>query len=64
MRYWTRDGTTALYRFDGIGTFHYLDRRGNWVERNALIAKIHEPDVDAIDDGTAAVIAAGRYASL
>lgn len=66
MRYWVTPASTLIRESDDGGTFEYLGRTtgGAWVERAALIDKVKDPFVDAVDAGFAALVARYWGASL
>jgi hypothetical protein len=59
-RYWVTRASTLIRQSDDGGTFDYVGRTtgGAWVERNALIDRVKDPMVDAVDAGFAAMVAA------
>jgi hypothetical protein len=64
MRYWAirNHGNIpdGLIRFEGVGTFAYVDRTGEWRERAECLMKVREWNVDPVDAGEAAAIANRR----
>jgi hypothetical protein len=58
-RYWVTRASTLIRQSDDGGTFDYVGRTtgGAWVERNALIDRVKDPFLDAIDAEVAAVVA-------
>jgi hypothetical protein len=66
VRYWITPHRTLIRQSADGGTFEYVGRAtgGAWVERPALIDKVRDPFIDAVDAGFAALVASYWGASI
>jgi hypothetical protein len=66
VRYWVTPASTLIRQSADGGTFEYVGRTTGsaWVDRPALINRVKDPFVDAVDAGFAAVVASYWGASI